>query len=120
MEVNDDKGDGMGQFGSGVGNKGERAENVSSQPIIIPLRRKRNELDIIAGMKASTLSPKKLRTYYGSLNRPNTSGKSMAAIQSLMPTTFQDLHRMLNLSPHMPSVPFVSEREIGFQLDTSA
>ena len=47
-----------------------------------------------AGALVSMLPPKKLRSDCGLSNRPLNFGKSMAAVKSLMSSSFQGLHHI--------------------------
>lgn len=85
FEINDDGGNGSGSSASGTGDAGaqdgDHAGNAPPRPVIATHKQKRK---VRTGAPTPPLLPKKLRADYGLLNRPTTSGKSMAAVKSLM------------------------------------
>jgi hypothetical protein len=68
---------------------------------------------------ATFLPLKKIRADHGLLVRPTTSGKSRAAIKSVMSSYFQDLRHFLGSSFLVPSESFVSEQDVGVHPDDS-
>ena len=53
------------------------------------------------------------------MNRPTTSGKSRAAIKSVMSSYFQDSRHFLGSSFPVPSESLVSEQDVGAHPDDS-